>query len=588
MRRFLKYIAPYWKWTALAPLCMAVEVAMELLQPYFMSRVVDEGVMRGDLALIGRLCGVMLLTSLLAACGGMGCTFFAALAGQNFGSDVREALFERVVGLPVREADRLGASSLVTRLTQDVNNVQEYFQMILRMVVRQPLMVIGGCVMALSIHPRMCLVLVVLMPLVLGLAMLGFKVARPMFSKIQKCQDVLNGVLRECTSGVRVVKAFHRAEHEEKRFRAANEDLADRHVRIAFFFSLIMPFAFFCMNMGIVSVLWTGGRVVRQGGELTVGEIMAMVNYLMQILFSFMAVAFLLNDYARCRASSDRIWEVFDASGDAGKAGGAACPTGQGARLEFEHVRFQYPGASGEPVLQDVSFLLEPGQTLAVMGATGSGKSTLVQLIPRFHDCQAGRILLDGRDIREYSLKSLRDAVALVPQEAVLFNGTLRENVLWGREDATDQELQVAADTAQATEFIARFQDGWETIVGQRGLTLSGGQKQRVSIARALLRKPRLLILDDCSSALDAMTEARLRRALAAHQADTSVLMVAQRISSVQDADAIMVLSDGRVAGIGTHDELLRSCQVYQEIVASQTGVDAVASASSPSEGGQE
>lgn len=571
MRRLLKYVTPY-KWFAmLAPLFMGLEVGLELLQPRLMSRIIDDGVAKGDMGVILLTCLYMLGTSCLAVVGGVGCTFFSSLAGQNFGADLREELFGRVLGLSFAETDRFTSGSLITRITQDINHLQHFLVMCMRMFVRQPLMCIGGCVMALMIDLRLAVIMLVMIPPILGLAILGYRIGRPLFSKIQEKVDALNGAIQGNLAGIRVVKAFFRGSYEKERFDKSNRDLADQYISVRKCMSALMPFTMFVMNMGMLCVLYVGGLSVRKG-TMTVGEVMAMLSYITQILFSFMAMAFMLRDFARAKVSADRICEVMDARPSVLDSGTGMAEKQGGAELEFRDVSFRYPGASGSPVIEGLSFRLKPGCRLAILGATGSGKSTVAHLIPRFYDCDSGSILLDGRDVRDYKLSELRSAIAIVLQDAVLFSGTVDENIRWGSPDADTKSVHEAASLARADEYIAKFKDGFDTVVGQRGVTLSGGQKQRLAIARALLKKPRLLILDDCASALDVATEQALRTSLNQNLGDTTVLLIAQRVSSVRDADAIMILSDGRCAGIGTHEELLKSCQVYREIVSSQTG----------------
>jgi ATP-binding cassette subfamily B multidrug efflux pump len=581
VRTLLRYIVPYRRQIAMAPLFMALEVALELIQPRFMARIIDEGVGKGDLPLIWKTCLLMLGTSTLAVIGGAGCTYFSNLAGQNFGADLRQALFGKVMTLSFAETDRFTTASLITRLTQDVRQVQHTLSMCLRMLVRQPLMCFGGLIMALLIDIRLAGILLLLIPPILFMSLLTFRYSRPMFTLIQEKIDRLNAVLQENLAGIRVVKAYGRSDYEERRFERENRSLSMQHQRTARFMSGMMPLTMLIMNMGILAVLYTGGWAVRNG-ELSVGQVMAMVNYITQILFSFMFAAFVLTDFSRAKASADRITAVLDTTpsvldSETDSEAEAAAPqadSGQGAEVEFHEVSFRYPGAAGAPVLQGVSFVLRPGETVALLGSTGSGKSSLAHLLPRFYDVTGGAVFLDGRDVREYRLKKLRDKMSMVLQESVLFSGTVAENIRWGEAEATQEEVEAAARAAQAHDFVSSFKDGYQTLVGQRGVTLSGGQKQRLAIARALLKKPSLLILDDSCSAIDSETESRLHVSMKRACAGMSILQIAQRISSVCHADRIIVLQDGFIVGQGRHAELLRSCRVYQEIVESQTGED--------------
>ena len=571
MLKLLRYLKPY-KWLAmLGPLFMFIEVAMELLQPRFMARIIDKGIANGDLHCIWMTSAIMLGTTAIGMIGGVGCTIFSSMAAQYFGTDMREALFSKVLGLSFAETDRFSTASMITRLTQDVQQVQQMIGMALRMLVREPLMLIGGISMALHIHPKLATVLAVLIPPLVILVLIIFKYSRPMFMSIQTKTDALNAVLQENLTGVRVIKAFVREDYENEKFGDANKTLADQHIRTARFMSGMMPSMMFLMNLGILGVLWIGGWTVRKG-ELSVGEVVAMVNYITQILFSFMFASFVMTDIARSKVSAERINEVLDAETSVRNDGTlkAESTTGGGASVSFEHVTFRYPGASGPAILQDINFDLKPGETMAILGSTGSGKSTLVHLLPRFYDIESGVVKIDGHPVQDYELSELRSMMGMVLQESVLFSGTIAENIRWGNPDATDEQVVEVAKAAQAYDFITRFKEGFKTIVGQRGVTLSGGQKQRLSIARALLKKPRLLILDDSTSALDGTTEQKLRVGIREWCKGITVIQIAQRISTVKTADKILVLQDGKIVGLGKHDELSKTCRVYQEIVESQ------------------
>ena len=509
LKLFYRYLKPY-KWMVfLAPVFMIVEVAMELVQPRFMARIIDKGIAQGDLRCIWITSLIMLGTTAVGMIGGVGCTIFSSMAAQYFGTDLREALFKKVLGLSFAETDRFSTASMITRLTQDVQQVQQMIGMSLRMLVRQPFMLVGGISMAMHIHPKLALILLVLIPPLIVLVTITFKYSRPMFMAIQTKTDALNAVLQENLTGVRVVKAFVREDYENEKFGKSNKSLADQHLTTSRFMSGMMPAMMFLMNLGIIAVLWIGGWTIRRG-ELTVGEVVAMVNYITQILFSFMFASFIMTDIARSKVSAERL------------------------------------------------------------NSTGSGKSTLVHLLPRFYDIDSGMVAIDGHNVQDYELSELRSLMGMVLQESVLFSGTIAENIRWGNPDATDEQVVEVAKAAQAYEFITRFKDGFKTIVGQRGVTLSGGQKQRLSIARALLKKPRLLILDDSTSALDGTTEQKLRAGIREWCKGITVIQIAQRISTVKTADKILVLQDGKIVGLGKHDELSKTCRVYQEIVESQ------------------
>ena len=554
---------------------MLLEVWMELLQPKYMARIIDMGVAKGDMDVIVFTCLRMLGTTALAVVGGVGCSVFTTLAGQHFGADIRSALFRKVMSLSFAETDSFTTASLITRLTQDVNQVQQLLQMLIRMVVRHPFMGLGSIWMAFSISPRLSLILCAIVPPIVFLSTYTFRKGRPMFTEIQKRTDQLNAALQENLAGVRVIKAFGNLLHEKARFGGANDALSGQHIRTGRFMSTMFPLMMLIMNLGTLAVLYIGGWSVHNG-NLSVGEVMAMINYITHILFTFMFASHMLSGLARAKASVDRIAEVLSTDSsvqDVADDGQEPLPSpAPPADVCFDHVSFRYPGASGPPVLQDISFRIRPGETVAVLGATGSGKSTLAHLLPRFYDVTEGRILLNGKDIRQIPLQRLRSQMSLVLQDSVLFSGTIEENIRWGREDASREDIAEAAAIAEAHDTISRFQDGYDTLVGQRGITLSGGQKQRVSIARALLKRPSLLIMDDSTSALDGATEARLREGLRKHCKGMSTLLIAQRISSVCAADRILVLQDGCIVSQGTHNELLQSSPVYREIVESQTG----------------
>ena len=573
MRSLLKYLKPYKRFAILAPLCMILEVGMELLQPRLMADIIDKGIAANDSQFVLRTCLIMLATSFVAVLGGIGCSIFSNLTGLHFSTALRKDLFSHVLDLSFAETDKFTAPSLITRLTMDISNVQRVIVISLRMMVRDPLICIGGCIMALTMDARLGIVLLILIPIIIGVAVTGFKIGRPLFAEIQRRMDSLNKVIQENLAGLRVIRGFCRRDAEKERYHKANKAVSEQHILVAKRMSAIFPTGMFFMNIGILLVLFIGGWCVREG-DMTVGEVMAMVNYITRILFSFMFMAFMLNDIARSKASADRIIEILDTPSSVSDDGKEHLSPEHGMELAFDNVTFSYPVASGTPILDHLSFTIPAGTSLAILGATGSGKSTLAHLIPRFYDCTDGAIRINGKDIREFSLHSLRDSIAIVLQDAVLFSGSISDNIAWGKEDASPEQIREAAQTAQADSFASKFNDGYDTIVGQRGVTLSGGQKQRVAIARALLRKPKLLILDDCSSALDLATEKALHNAMHDALKETTVLSIVQRISSARMADKIMVLANGKCAAIGTHDELIASCEIYREILSSQTGED--------------
>jgi len=569
--RLLKFLKPYWRWAVLAPLLMVLEVAMDLMQPWMIERIVDQGIAQLDMTVVVRTGLLMVGLALIGAVGGVGCTVFSMLASQGFGTDLRGALFRKVQSLSFGNLDRLETGQLITRLTNDVTQVQEVVSMMLRIMVRAPLLLIGSAGLAILTSPRLALILVVLGPLVLAVLAWVINKSYLLFGEVQRRLDGLNTVMQENLAGVRVVKAFVRARHEKQRFGAANDSLMVQMVHAARTVAVAMPAVTLALNLGVVGAIWFGGLQVTYGG-MKVGELIAFVNYLMRTLMSLMFVSMLTMRVARAEASAERIQEVLDSEPEVQDRPEALKTFAPQGRVAFENVTFSYEGDGRDPVLKGISFVAEPGQTVAVLGATGSGKSSLIHLIPRFYDVSGGRITIDGIDVRDVDEAALRRNVGIALQESVLFTGTIRDNIRYGRPDATDEEVIAAARAAQAHDFISQFPDGYDTVLGQRGVNLSGGQKQRIAIARALLTRPAVLILDDSTSSVDVETETRIQDALEGFMQDHTSLVIAQRISTVLNADKILVLDDGRIAAEGTHGELLASSPIYREIYESQLG----------------
>lgn len=568
LARFLK---PYWRWAALAPMLMMLEVAMDLLQPRMVQRIVDEGIARLDLTVVLQTGALMVLFAAIGAPGGIFNGYFAEKASQAFGADLREALFRKVQTFSFHNLDELDTGQLITRLTNDVTQMQEAIVMVLRMLVRAPLLLVGSLIMAVVTSPQLSFLPVILIPIVLALVVWIVKRATPLFTKVQERLDALNEVMQENLAGVRVVKAFVRGLHEIKRFGVANNNLADQTIEAARTVAIIPAFMMLIMNFAIVSVLWFGGVEVTRGG-MHVGQIIAFVNYLTTTLFSLVMVSQMIIQMARAEASAKRIQAVLDTVPDVqNRPNARQFMTGQG-RVAFENVTFSYNGNGGDPVLKGVSFTAEPGQTVALLGTTGAGKSSLVHLIPRFYDVRSGRVTIDGVDVREIEQETLRRSIGVALQEVVLFSGTIRDNIRYGRPDASEEEVITAAKAAQAHDFILSFPQGYDTELGQRGVNLSGGQKQRIAIARALLVKPSILILDDSTSAVDVETEVKIQDALEKLMQNRTSFVIAQRISTVLNADKILVLEDGQVAAQGTHRELMASSPIYRDIYESQLG----------------
>lgn len=569
-RALARYLRPYWLPALIAPLLMALEVAMDLAQPRLLQTIVDVGIAQHDLDLVVRVGIRMIGVALVGVVGGVGCTIFATLAAHNFGADVRDELFRKVQDLACSDLDRLETGRLVTRLTNDVDQVQEAMAMFLRILVRAPLLVVGSLIMAVLTSPTLSLLIVALCPLVVITFLVLTGRVHAFFLAIQERLDQVNIVMQENLAGIRVIKAFVRSRQESARFGKANDALMAAASRAAYVVAGMSPFLMLLVSLGVVGVLWWGGHLAR-AGEVHVGQILAFINYLTQMLSSLMMVGMLAMQVTRANASAERILEVLDTTPRIqDDAEPVPLPSVVRGRVEFSHVGFRYDGEDSEPVLRDFSFVAEPGETVAIMGATGSGKSTLVHLIARLYEVTAGRILIDGVDVRRLRQEDLRQLVAMVPQNTVLFSGTIADNIRFGNPTASDAAVEEAARLAQAHSFIEALPDGFQTRLGQRGTSLSGGQKQRLAIARALVCKPRILILDDCTSAVDGATEMKILRGLRDWEHSCTRLVVAQRIGAVVAADRILVLEDGALAASGTHAELLRVSPLYQEIARSQ------------------
>ena len=569
--KLTSFLKPYWRWIALAPLLMILEVTMNLMQPRLIQTIVDEGIAQLNLSLVLHTGLLMVILTVIGAVGGMSNGIFAEMTVQGFSADLRQFLFRKVQTFSFGNLDELDTGQLITRLTNDVTQVQEAILMILRMLVRAPLLLIGSLIMAIVTSPQLAFLPLVLMPVELVAVLWVINRATPMYTVVQQRLDSLNEVMQENLAGVRVVKAFVRANHEEGRFKRANEALTDQSVKAARTVAIMPSFMMMTMNLGIISVLWFGGVQVTQG-NMHIGQIIAFVNYLMTTLFSLMMVSQMVIQLARAEASAKRIQEVIDKAPEVQDKPGARQDLPERGRVAFENVGFSYHGDGCDPVLKGVSFCAEPGQTVALLGTTGAGKSSLVNLIPRFYDTTSGRVTIDGVDVRDLDQETLRRKVGMALQETVLFSGTIGDNIRYGKPDASQAEVEAAARAAQAHDFILGLPDGYETQVGQRGVNLSGGQKQRIAIARALLIKPAILILDDSTSAVDVETEARIQAALDQLTRHSTSFVIAQRISTVLAADKIIVLDNGQIVAEGTHRQLLASSPIYREIYDSQLG----------------
>ena len=559
-----KYLGGFKKELIIGPAAKLTEAVFELIVPLIMADIIDVGINGGaGKPYIYRMGGIMILMGALGLCCALVCQYLASRASQGVGTVIRNDLFRHIGSLSHAELDRFGTPSLITRVTNDVNQVQSAVAMLIRLVVRAPFLVIGAAVMAMTIDLKLSLIFLAVMPLVA--AVLYFIMFRsvPLYRVIQKKLDKISLITRESLSGARVIRAFSGEEAEEKRFREANDDFAETSMRVGRLSALLNPLTYAIMNLAIAAIVWFGGFRV-DSGALTQGQVIAFVNYMTQISLALVVVANLVVLFTKAAASSVRINEVFDTEPSV-RDGSGAVVSAKAPMIEFKDVSFSY-SEGGDNALEHISFSVQKGETVGIIGGTGSGKSTLVSLVPRFYDAEQGSVLIGGADVKSYGLKELRQRIGFVPQKAMLFSGTIAENLRWGNENATDDQLRKAAETAQAKEFIDKMPEGFDTFINQGGRNLSGGQKQRLTIARALAGSPEILILDDSASALDFATDAALRKAIAHDTAEMTVMIVSQRATSIRHADKIIVLA----VGIGTHDQLLESCEVYREIVMSQ------------------
>lgn len=570
-KRYKSYILPYKSAFILGPLMMVTEVLGEILLPKFMSMIINHGVAQKDGGYILKMGLVMAITSFLMAAGGILGAYFAAKASISFTSDLRRDLFARVQQFSFKNIDTFSTGSLVTRLTNDIQQVQNLIMMGLRMMLRAPGMFLGALVMAFWMNAELAAVILVVIPLLTAAIVWILRTAYPRFTAMQKALDTLNSGIQEVLTNVRVVKSFVREDYEEKRFAGTNRELKEAGLRALKIVIATMPVMMFAMNVTTLAVVWFGGNLII-GGRMAVGDLTAFTTYIVQILMSLMMLSMVFLQSSRAMASIRRIDEVLDEPIDLSDENASQKDRKvEKGRVEFKDVSFSYR-EGGEPVLSHISLTAEPGETIGILGATGSGKTSLVQLIPRLYDVTEGSVRVDGIDVREYSLKNLRDGVGMVLQKNVLFSGTIEENLRWGDETATEEEVRRAAVYAQADSFVNSFAEGYKTEMGQGGVNVSGGQKQRLCIARALLKKPKILILDDSTSAVDTATEAAIRTAFREDLKDTTKFIIAQRLSSLEYADRILVLEDGRIIGEGTQEKLLASCEAYREIYETQYG----------------
>jgi ATP-binding cassette, subfamily B, multidrug efflux pump len=575
MDSFKKYIKNYWK-----PFCTAIgflmiEAAADLLQPTIMSKIVDFGVAEKNLSYVIKMGGVMLLVTALGAIAAVVRNIVSSNVSQKFGAELRLDLFKKVQSLSFDNIDKFETASLVTRLTNDVTQLQNFTHGMMRIFVKAPIVGLGSIIMATILNAKMAIIIFSIVPVVALLISLSMKIGYPYFAKVQKALDKVNGVIREYLSGVRVVKAFNRFGYETKRFEKENENLTSQSIRAMRVMAVFNPGITLTVNLAIVVLMWLGGSRVNSG-QVHVGQIIAFINYMTQILFSLIMISNVFTMLIRAKASAERIGEVLTEESTIKAPDNIAWTKGLKGRVDFENISFSYSGSSGEPALKNISFNCLQGETVGIIGSTGAGKSSLVNLVPRFYEATLGSVRFNGADVRTLDLTELRDKIALVPQKTILFTGSIIDNIRWGKENASEEEVIEACKIAQADNFIASFPEGYNTQLGQGGVNLSGGQKQRLSIARALIKKPEVLILDDCTSAVDVTTEASIRESLKKYSSELTTIIIAQRITSVMTADKIVVLDNGEIASIGVHEELMRTSKVYQDIFRSQIGKELI------------
>ncbi|MGN1408666.1 MAG: ABC transporter ATP-binding protein [Eubacteriales bacterium] len=568
---FVSYLKKYWFFAIISPLFMIGEVLIDLMQPKLMSRIINTVVESGELSVVmNSILSTSLEMIVLVAIGGfMGlmCCYTASIASQGFGNDVRVDAFNKVMSLSLEQTDKFTTGSLVTRLTNDITSLQDLVQMILRMFVRAPISFFGGLVMCLTLDISFGSVVVVALPFILVIIAIMIKKAIPLFSVAQKKLDGVNSVVQENVTGARVVKAYTREEYEIDRFDKANLDYRAVNYKATVLMSAIMPVMSFVMNLAVIAIIYIGGWQV-EAAKLNVGDVMAAVQYITQVLMSIMMMSMIFQQIARGKACASRVREVLEA--DRVIVDGEVREGSEKGTVRFENVSFKYPDAAGNNVLDGISFEVKTGETVAIIGATGSGKSSLVNLIPRFYDTVGGTVYVDGVDVRKWDLHALREKIGFVLQKSELFSGSVEDNIKWGKEDADAEEVKSAAVVAQADEFVSKMEDGYSSYVAEKGASLSGGQKQRIAISRAVLRNPEIIIFDDSTSALDLNTEAKLRGELNKKFAGTTVIMIAQRIASVMHADRIAVIENGKITAFDSHENLMKTSATYRDIYSSQ------------------
>lgn len=568
MKKLLVYLKDYKKESILGPLFKLLEASFELLVPLVMAAIIDVGIAGGDKGYVMKMCGVLVLLALIGLVCSLTAQFFAAKAAVGFAAKLRHALFSHIQGFSFSELDEVGSATLITRMTSDVNQVQSGVNLVLRLFLRSPFIVFGAMIMAFTIDVKAAMIFVVTIP-ALAVVVFGIMlISIPLFKKVQAGLDEVLRITRENLTGVRVIRAFHKEEEEEEHFREKNTFLTGLQLHVGKISALMNPLTYVLINLGLVALIWTGSLRVHTGA-ITQGEVVALVNYMSQILVELVKLANLIITVTKAVACGNRIESVLEMNSTMEDGTEERGKDATEYLVDFENVSMRYQGGGAEAV-SGITLRVKPGETIGIIGGTGAGKSTVVNLIPRFYDISGGSLRVNGRDVREYELKSLRDMIGIVPQKAVLFSGTIRENMQWGKSEATDEEIYEALEIAQAKDFVEEKDGKLDARIDQGGKNLSGGQRQRLTIARALIKKPKILILDDSASALDYATDANLRRAIRNMKDSPTVFLVSQRAASILHADQILVLDDGEAVGLGTHEELLQKCEVYQEIYYSQ------------------
>lgn len=574
MKNYFKYFKDSKAAVILAPTLMMVDALCAVITPFLIAKIIDNGVVTGNVDYIIKMGVYILFAAFGIFGGGFGCMYFSAKASTNFGANLRKDLMEKIQMFSFANINKFTTASLITRITNDVEALIQLVQMSLRMLIRAPFMLVGGTIMAIAINKKMSLIIIVMIPLLVILVVFAIIKAFPLFTSIQKKKDKVNSIIRENIIGSRVVKAFVREDFEEKRFRKENEELTNLYIKSYNILILLMPGVTLIMNIAIAAVLWFGTKAALSG-NIEIGEITSYISYITMTLMALIMTTMVLMNISRAKASSNRILEVLNEKPDIlnEKPNNGNNHIIESGKIEYNIEEFSFKDSNGEAILSNIKFNINSGEKISIIGSTGTGKSTLVNLMPRFYDVTKGYVKIDGKDVKEYDIKNLRDSIGMVLQENRLFQGTIRSNLLWGNENANDEKLIEACKTAQIYEHISNMKEGLDSIVEQRGTNFSGGQKQRLCIARAIVKKPKILILDDSVSALDATTEKNLKDALKTHLKDVTIINITQRISSCKDADRIIVIDDGTLAGFGTHKELLKNNKIYKEIFNSQQEV---------------